>query len=292
MLTNITTEAKTKASQLPGSAFARKLISHFREDDVTGMAAETAFYWIFSIPPMMILIVMTAALLDDVANVDIVGRLRAQIERHAPDDTVAVLNRLVDNGIAEVNGGLASVSVVVAALLAIWSGANGMGAMMKAFNRAYEVGEERTYLRKRAVAIGLTVFLVVFLNAAFVLVVYGLRIGTWLTDRLGAGDVFEQAWQVLRWPAVLIFISLALMALYRLGPNVDQAFRETIPGAIVAMLLWLVAVSGIGIYLQFSNPGSAYGALGGIIVLLFFLYVTAIILLVGAEINVVLRQDP
>jgi membrane protein len=133
--------------------------------------------------------------------------------------------------------------------------------------------------------------LAVTINLAFALLVFGERIGRWFADLLGAGDLFNLLWNVSRWPAAIAVVAAILAVMYHVGPNVPQSFRLVTPGGILATVLWLVATAGFGIYLRFSNPGSAYGIVGSVLVLLFFLYVTAIIFLLGAELNALLAGE-
>ena len=100
-------------------------------------------------------------------------------------------------------------------------------------------------------------------------------------------------WNLLRWPVAIAALALVLAVLYGVGPNVKRPFRWMSPGAILATLLWLVAAAGFGIYLRFANPGSAYGVVGAVLVLLFFLYLTGIVFLLGAELDALLstRQE-
>jgi membrane protein len=270
---------------VPGVAWLQRLVEKIKRDDVFGMSAEIAYHWIFAIPPLLILIVMSGALVDKVTDVQVVERLRTQIDNRAPADTASVLNRLVDNAVAEVGGGAASLGMLIAAVIALWSGSNALGALMKAFNRAYSVDESRPFVRKRLVAIGLTLLLIGILNAAFFLLVYGRMIGDWIADKIGASDAFEMVWTIIQWPVAIVGIVVVIGLLYSIGPNVDRPIRWVSPGSIAATAMWLVLVLGFGIYLRFSDPGSAYGVLGGVIVLLFFLYLTSAVLLVGAEID-------
>ncbi len=130
--------------------------------------------------------------------------------------------------------------------------------------------------------------------AAFVLFVFGEQLGQWLAELAGYGATFAAVWDVARWPVLVGFVVLALAVLYWAGPAIAHSFRWITPGAVVATLLWLAATWGFSLYLRFADPGSAYGALGALVVLLFFLYVSSIVLLVGAELNAVVdkRYDP
>jgi membrane protein len=181
--------------------------------------------------------------------------------------------------------------LLVAAAIAIWSGSNGINAFIKAMNRAYGVDEARPFVRKRLVSIGLTLLLVGMLNASFILLVYGQRIAGWAADRIGAGSVFESVWGVSQWPVAIVGLVLVLCILFAVGPNRELTFWSVVPGAVIGTGLWLVLVFGFSLYLRFSEPGSAYGALSSVIVLLFFLYLTAMVFLIGAEINAIIREE-
>lgn len=260
------------------------------KDKATTLAAAVAYHTVFAIPALLTLLVLGAALVDRVSDIDVTGRLRTQITERAPADTQDLLNSVVDNAIAEVGGGGISLGILLTAGIALWSGSNAIGSFITAFNQAYDVKEGRPFVRKKLLTIGLTLLLVVFVNVAFALLVFGERIGSWLADQIGAGSAFDLFWNILRWPAAIAAIAIFLALLYYLGPNVSQSFSWISPGSVMATIGWLIATAGFGIYLRFSDPGSAYGAVGSLLVLVFFLYVTALVFILGAEINAILAK--
>jgi membrane protein len=136
--------------------------------------------------------------------------------------------------------------------------------------------------------------LALFINLAFILLVFGRRIGQWIADQVGLGSAFNVFWNILRWPLAIAAIMVILAVLYYAGPDIEQSFRWISPGSVVATILWLIATAVVGIYVSFFKPGSAYGVVGSVLVLLFFLYVTGIIFVLGAELNALLgkRYDP
>lgn len=282
------------AGRPPIIATVRALFKGFKKDDVPGLAAEIAYHAIFAIPALILVVVLIAALVEQATSVDVVERLRTAVNDSAPQDTRDILNSLIDNAIANVSGGLASLGLVAAAAIAIWSGSNAVATMMKAFNRAYGIEEDRGYVRKKAVAIGLTLLLGGLINLAFVLLVFGQTIGTWLAEQLGFGSAFETFFAIARWPLGALLIMIVLAVLYYLGPNIEHSFRWISPGSVLATVLWVIATIGFTIYMRVSDPGSAYGSLGSLLVFLLFLYLTGIVLLVGAEFNAILerRYDP
>jgi len=283
-------DAKATFQKLPIKELGKRTFKEFKDDEVTEMAAGVAYHAIFAIPPMIVFLVTLAALVSQVTSVDIAGRLLDVINRSAPGDTRELLTGLVESAIQNVSGGAASFGVITAAAVALWSGSNGISTIIRAFNRAYDVEEDRSFIKKKLISIGLTVLVGVLVILAFTLFIFGQQIGNWGAEQLGLGSAFEFVWNILRWPLAGAFIVFLLAVLYYLGPNVEQSFHWISPGSIVATVLWIAIVLGLKVYLAFSNPGSAYGALGGVVVLLFFLYLTAIAFLVGAEVNAVLQR--
>ena len=268
-----------------GKFVVHEIKTDLRRDDIPGLGAEIAYHAIFAIPPMIILVVTIAAAINQFTGYEVASRLIQAINESAPHDIRELLITLVNNAIANVSGGLASIGVITAALIAIWSGSNGVAALMKAFNRAYGVTDERGWLRVKAITIGMTVLIAVLINAAFFLLVFGGNVAQWAGDQLNQGNTFTSFFEILRWPLSIFFVMLVLALLYYVGPAVEQSFRWISPGSVFATLCWIGAVFGFKLYLQFSNPGSAYGALGSVVVLMFFLYISGIICVLGAEVQ-------
>jgi membrane protein len=273
---------------------ARETFKEFSSDDVPGMAAGVAYHAIFALPPMLVVIVSLAAIVNQFTSVPVADNLTETIERSAPEETRVLLLDLVDKAVENVGGGQAIFGVLIALLIALWSGSNGVATVMKAFNRAYDVQEDRTFVKQKAVAIGLTMLMGLLIIAAFALFVFGERIGSEVADWLNLGSAFELVWGILRWPAAILFIMFMLAVLYYLGPNIEQSFRWISPGSVLATVLWIAIALGFSFYMQFANPGSAYGAVGSVVVLLFYLYLSAMAFIVGAELNAVLQKrfDP
>jgi membrane protein len=281
-------ELKDDFTRMPLKELGKRIFKKIGDDDVPTLSAAFAYYWVFAIPPLLILIVLIASLLNTVTDIQVVENLRETITDRAPADTQELLLRLVDQAVEQVGGGIASFGAIATALLALWAASNSVNILITGFNRAYDVRENRGYVRKKAVSLGLTLLIVVFVNLAFALLVFGRQIGEWIADWVGLGSVFDTWWGIARWPAAVLGVMLLTALLYWLGPNVDQPFRLVSVGSLVATLLWLIVVAGFGLYLSVSNPGSAYGVVGSVIVLLFFLNISGMVFFLGAEINSIL----
>jgi membrane protein len=271
----------------------KEVYGEVNQDKVTSLAAAFAYFTVFAIPALIILSVTIAAWINKATDVQVTENLREYINEQAPASTKDLLNNIVDNAVAKVGGGT-SFAAIVAVLIALWAGSAAVGALIESFNTAYGVEDSRPFLRKKGVTIGLTLLLAVFVNVAFVLLVFGRRIGEWIAEKAGLGTAFDVTWNLLRWPVAIAAIAVILAVLYYAGPDVEQSFRWISPGTVLATVLWLIATALVGIYVTFSNPGSAYGVVGSVLVLLFFLYVTGIVFILGAELNAVLarRYDP
>jgi membrane protein len=277
-------------SRFPPKALAKRLWTKISEHEVTTLSTSFAYHWVFAIPPLLILVVMIAAIMNRATDVAVVENLRDLINERAPADSRKLLLDLVDNAVAKVGGGTASFGAIFTALLALWSGSNAVGILIVGFNRAYDADESRPFVRKKLLTLGLTLMLVVFVNLAFALLIFGEQLGSWVAEQFGLGSAFDLTWTIARWPLALAGIMLLLALLYWAGPNVKQPFRWISLGSVVATVLWLILVAGFGLYLSLSNPGSAYGVVGSVIVLLVFLNFTGIIFFLGAEVGALLAR--
>ena len=249
---------------------------------------------VFAAPAMIILTITIAAVLEQITSIDVADHLRDLIRDRAPAETAGLLNAIVDNAIAKAGTGRASVGIAVTAVIALWSGSSGIGSLMDSFNRAYGVRESRPFVQKRMEMLGLTLLLTLAINLAFVLLIYGQRIGHWGVDRWGFGAQFDTMLSISRWPIAVGSMMVMLAVLYYIGPNVELSFRWISPGSILATCLWFLAAAGFWTLPDDRQPGHAYGALGSVLVFLFFLYITGAIFVLGAELNAVVgkRWDP
>ena len=269
-------------------ALLKDVVKRFGKHEDSTLATSFAYYWTFAIPPLLILVTMIGVLIDKATNIQLVENIRDLIEDRAQADFQPLLLRLLDQAVTKVGSGAASLGVVITTVLALWSSSSAIAILMLGFNRAYEVAESRSWFRQKATSIGLTLMLVAMVPLAFVLLAFGQRIGDWVADRLDLGSAFNTTWDLARWPIAILGMMLALSVVYRVGPNVALPFRWFTVGAVVATVLWLVLVAGFGIYLGFSNPGSAYGVAGSVIVLLVFLNLTGLVFFLGGEIDAAL----
>jgi len=247
-------------------------------------AAALAFFFMLSLFP---LIIFLAAALAYFPLGDPIHELLAMLDPVAPAPAMAVLHEVATELLAA-NTGLLSASI----LGAIWAASGGFNAMIGALNLAYDVKEGRPFWKRRLVAIGLTIVAGGMVTIASAAMVVGPQFGAHLAARVGWDPQFASAWPHLRLFGALLFAILSVELLYFVGPNVRQRFWAQIVGAVVAVAMWLGASYGLGVYLRnFANINKSYGALGAVIALMLWFYVSALAILVGAEINAELLKS-
>jgi membrane protein len=180
----------------------------------------------------------------------------------------------------------------VGAIAALWAATGGTNALVKGMHRAFDVKEQRPFLVRYAVAIGLTLLAALGTIVSFVTIVGSAVVTQELAERAGLGAQAFAVIQILRWPAVLLVLMAATSILYRYAPSVVIPWRWILAGAGVFSLGWLVATAGLGFYAaNVANYGATYGSLGAVIVLMLWFYVSAALLIVGAELTAALARE-
>ena len=171
-------------------------------------------------------------------------------------------------------------------LLALWSSSAAMTSISDTLNKAYDIDEGRPWWKVRLTAIGLTVGGALFILVSFALILVGPTVAQWIADRTPLGNVFVWSWMVLQWPLVFLLVCTAVGIVYYCAPDAEQDWVWLTPGSICATLLWLAASLGFKFYI--ANMGSyteTYGAIGGVMVLMLWFYISGLALLLGAEMN-------
>jgi len=162
---------------------------------------------------------------------------------------------------------------------------------MKAMNRAYGARETRPAWERYLLALGLTAFAGLMIVASFFVLVVFQASGAKIADKLGLGGVAAELLPLVRWPVAVVTILLASGVIYRVAPNAGLSLKRIVPGTVLFTTAWLVVTYLFGLYIShFASYNSTYGTLGGVVILLVWFYLTAFILLVGAELNAVLEQ--
>jgi membrane protein len=249
------------------------------EDEITDRAAALAYYFLFALFPALLFLTSLLGLLPLPGLMD---RLIAYVQQAMPGDAASI----VRNTFAEIQAGASRGLLSFGVLAAFWAGSNGMASIMTALNAAYDIQDDRPWWKRRLLSILLTFGFALFILAALVLVVFGPRLGEAAAARLGFGPAFSIAWRVVNLPVVIFFVLIGIALVYYFAPAAKQHWRWVTPGSAVGVVLWLVMSFGLRFYVaHFANYGATYGSIGGVILLMLWLYLTGVALLVGAEIN-------
>jgi membrane protein len=253
-------------------------IKDFFADDMVTYAAAVSYHLMLAFFPFVIFLL---TLLGAAGRADFFDQVLDQARIALPVDAADIVTRVI----AEIRGqpreGLLSLSL----LLALWAASAGMRAVTTALDVAYDVPETRPLWQRLPLSILFTVGLAVLTVAGTSLLLLGPQATGWIAARMRLADT-ALFWTWLHWPLVVALLLLTFAIIYKVAPNVDLPFRYVTPGSVVGVTTWILASLGFSAYIdRFGNYGATYGSLGGMIVLLLYFFVSAAVLLFGAEIN-------
>ncbi|WP_051348584.1 YihY/virulence factor BrkB family protein [Peribacillus kribbensis] len=263
-------------------SFGKKLGAEMKKDRATGLAAEQSYYYMLSLFPLLILLlsILPYFNIDPSKAMKFMGTVM-------PSKTTSVFKDNIENVVSNRNGGLLTVGI----LGTLWSASNGINAFIQSMNIAFDVEETRSFIKQRLTSILLTICLIVTFIVALVLPVFGNVLYNMLDEVLPLPSTFQALFSVLRWVVAICVIIVVLAFLYAKAPNKHYPFKQVLPGAIVATIVWQIISLGFSFYVSnFGNYSSTYGSLGGVIVLMLWLYLTGLTLVVGGEINALIHK--
>ena len=260
-------------------ALLKKTVKEIGSDRIPSLAAETAYYFFFSLFPLLLFLTPLLGLVGNGQELmeSMLGRLSATM----PADTLSLVRRVLGEIITSSgNAGIMSIGV----LLAGWSGSNIFGALMGALNIAYDVEETRPWWKKQVLRIGALLVAGATMLVATYVFLDGERVARWIGSALGVSDAFVAAWTVLQVVlAVALLVALGAVV-FKLLPNVKQRWPHVFVASAITTLLWIIATVLFRMYVQnFGSYNKTYGTIGGVIVLLTWMYYSMFVLLVGGE---------
>jgi len=161
-----------------------------------------------------------------------------------------------------------------------------MTAIIDTLNACYDIQEGRPWWKVRLTAILLTIAISVFILVSFALVLAGPTVAEKIADRFYLGAAFEWTWKIAQWPVIFALVSIAIAAIYYWGPDAEQDWVWLTPGSIFATTCWLLASLGFKYYVaNFASYTATYGAIGGVMILMLWFYISGLVILLGAEMN-------
>lgn len=264
---------------LSWSELARRTWREVIDDDVLGLSAQLSYYFFLALFPAILFLLALASFFPLANITDDVGRsLGPFVSPQVLDLIQEQMRRLANNE----SGGLLTFGVAGA----LWSSSAALVSIVGALNRAYDIEEGRPWWKVRLVAIGLTLGVALFVLLALSLVLAGPALAEKLAQTTGLGAAFEWTWLILQWPLVFGLVVVGIGLIYYFGPDAEQDWAWITPGAVVGTLLWLAVSLLFKIYVaNFTDYEASYGAVGAVIVVLLWLYISGIAILTGAELN-------
>lgn len=269
---------------------AKYLFKDIREKDLSSVAKQIVYDVLFAIAPLLIFVTAMAGIITQQVNADRqnpVVPVITWVENNLPSDAAAVLSDPVESALTTTPGFLLSFG----AILALWGGKNAVASIMKGLNLCYHKEDDsRSWIKRQLVALGLTASVGLALGVTSLALVMGSQFGTRIFETVGLADTLADLINILRWPVAVILLVLAVTMLHYWGPNVDAPVRWFLPGAIVSVVLWGVAIFALQIYFSFAGEYEAYGVFGAMLVFIYWLWVMGVVTLIGGSFNYVFHH--
>ena len=251
----------------------------FFSDNCLGMAAQLAYYFFFALFPALLMLIAIASYFP---YQTLVNDLFSTLGGVAPPEALTIITEQLAKIANGDQGGLFTIGM----LTTIWSTSAAMTAIIDTLNAAYDIEEGRPWWKVRLTAIGLTLGVAVFILISFALVLAGPTMAEWVANRFYLGAAFEWTWKVLQWPLVFALVSSAIAIVYYFAPDAEQDWVWLTPGSLFATTLWLLASLGFKYYVaNMTNYTETYGAIGGVMILMLWFYISGLVILIGAEMN-------
>ncbi|WP_336773706.1 YihY/virulence factor BrkB family protein [Paenibacillus sp. MMO-58] len=262
--------------------FFKNLYSRFRDDDVPALGAQLTYYFILSFFPFLIFVVSLMSFVR-LSGDSVV----AELIRLLPQQTGEAIQTILQEVTKDSRGTLLSIGMIAT----LWSASNGVNAVIKGVNKAYDVEENRPFWKVRAISLAATVVLALAILLAIVLVIFGEVIGNFLFDWFNSPVGFGLIWGTLKYVFPISFMIVVFSLLYWIVPNRKVPFKTVLPGALFATFGWIASSLLFQFYINnFGNYSKTYGSIGGIIILLIWLYISSNIIILGGEINATLES--
>lgn len=251
----------------------RRIIRH----DSLGYSAQLAYFFLLSLFPLLITMFSLLPYLP-LKTEDIMYF----ISDFAPGETITFIDSTLDTLLEKHNGGILSFGIIAT----LWAASNGMNAIIRAMNLAYEIDDDRPFFIVRGLSVLLTIVMIAVFIIALLLPVFGKHIGIYISSKFGYTDQFIDTWNTIRFILSSVILFIVFSAVYFLTPNRKMKCATVVPGAVFSTIGWILASMGFSFYVNnFGNYTFMYGSLGVIIVLMMWFYITGAVLIIGGEIN-------
>ena len=282
-------QAPERPTQLPGGSWwaaIRRTMREFQVDNLKDWAAALTYYSVLSIFPALLVLIS----LLDLAGPSTIQKLLDNLGQVAPGSVNQILEGAINN--LRQTRGSAGVLALAGLAVALWSASNYIAAFMRASNAIYDVPEGRPVWKTLPIRIAVTVVVMVLLVASAVAVVATGGLADRIGRLLGLGSAVVTAWDLVKWPVLLLVVSFMFALLYWASPNAKQGFRWVTPGGLLAVVVWVAASVAFAIYVaNFNSYNKTYGSLASVIIFLVWLWLSNTAILLGAELNAELERS-
>ena len=279
-------DAPTKLKGKSWGGVLKRTFTEFQDDNLTDWAAALTYYGVLSIFPALIVLVSVLGLIGTSATQPLLDNLGSVAPGPAKDIFTDAIKNL------QGNSGASGVFFVIGLLGAIWAASGYVSAFMRASNAIYDIEEGRPIWKTLPVRVGLTVLLMVLTAISAVAVTLSGGLAQEVGGLVGVGDTAVQVWNIAKWPVLILFVSFMFAVLYWAAPNVKQpGFKWLSPGSVLAVIGWIIASVAFAFYVaNFGSYNKTYGALAGPVIFLVWLWISNIMILLGAEFNAELER--
>lgn len=266
--------------------FIDQLLYRFAKHNVVWSGASLTYFLILSLFPFLIVllnILSYTSLVREKAVLDMLQFLPLDIQS------------IIEGFLNDLSGSSSQGLLSVAAFVGLWTASSGVKAIIKAINLAYDYAENRHFLKLRGLSVLFTIALLLMITLVMISLILGPVLGRMLFERFGYGDSFTSLWNYLRYIIPLAYMILIFALLYKFSPNIGKnlriPIREVLPGAVFTTIAWVSLSLLLSYYVSnFGKYAITYGSLGGVIVLLIWMYYSSIVIVLGGEINATLED--
>jgi membrane protein len=283
---------KRSARRPEGPAHARKgslgqtlkrTVTEFKEDELTDRAAALTYYAVLSIFPALIALVSIVGLVGDPATVT--KALTDVVSKIGPASAVDTFKGPIE-GLTK-SSGAAGILLIVGIVSALWTASGYVGGFMRASNAIYEVEEGRGFFKLRPLQMLVTLVLVLLLALVLMALVLTGPLAEAVGSAVGLSSAAVTVWDIAKWPVLLAVVVVMIALLYYASPNAKlRGVKSILPGSVLAVVVWLIASAAFAFYVaNFGSYNKTYGALGGVVIFLVWLWLTNVAILLGAELN-------
>ncbi|MEE6451139.1 YihY/virulence factor BrkB family protein [Gottfriedia acidiceleris] len=263
-------------------AFVWDLVKKCMEDEIVSRSAELAYYLMLSLFPFLLVLTQVVTYLP--LSTD---QILSFLSQYAPPDAMAIIRSNLQLIIGQSHGGVLSVGLIAT----IWAASNGINAIIRALNDAYDVEDKRNYFVTRGVSILLTIIMIFVIVFALLIPVFGKVIAKSVFQFLDISQDFLFTWSFIRWSLSFVILMIVFTVLYSIGPSKVVHIKKVFFGSLFATFGWIISSFGFAFYVDnFGNYTSHYGSLGGIIVLMIWFFISAMVVIIGGELNALIKQ--